>query len=194
MFVPTLFLVRACARALVLAASAGASLLLTAAAVAGPLPEYVYRDAEHTMQARKLLADDPQLGPLNLGVKVKDRVAVLWGPVPSLEAAARAEQRLRVMFELIQIRNHLYLEDDHSPARTPQVPQFLPERLPAEHHLGPRRPMVNPEKAADVARHALSEATVVHSSPVRHDPTFILATTTPIHLRLPFLGTVSLPR
>ena len=49
------------------------------------------RDLRLTMQARKLLYDDPDLAPHNLGVIVNDRIAVLWGPAPSAEAMIRAE-------------------------------------------------------------------------------------------------------
>src|SRR3979490_16022 len=69
-------------------------------------------DLWQTVQARKLLMDDPQLGPLDLGVQVTSRVAVLWGPVPSRELAYRAEQRLRTLYDLVEVRNRLTLDSD----------------------------------------------------------------------------------
>lgn len=47
------------------------------------------RDLLQTVQARKLLMEDPNLADLNIGVIVKDRVAFLWGPVSSAEIAFR---------------------------------------------------------------------------------------------------------
>ena len=55
-------------------------------------------------RARKLLADDPDLETFNIGVSVQNRVATLWGPVPSIEVAFRAELVLRTMFELTAVR------------------------------------------------------------------------------------------
>src|SRR5438552_3749010 len=69
------------------------------------LPLGSMRDFWQTMQARKLLLDDPRLAPLNLGVKVVDGVATLWGPVPNAEHSFRAESCLRTMIELIDVRN-----------------------------------------------------------------------------------------
>ena len=92
------------------------------------------RDARHTMQARKLLFNDAELASVNIGVIVTDRVALLWGPVPTAEVAFQAELCLRGMIELVEIRNELVVNDLLQPARTPLkidiAPQFLPERLP----------------------------------------------------------------
>src|SRR5437870_90383 len=80
---------------------------LTGFSSAQSADQAMFRDLTQTVQARRLLFDDPQLGPLNLGVRVTNRIAVLWGPVPSQELSVRAEQRLRTMFELIEIRNQM---------------------------------------------------------------------------------------
>src|ERR1044071_9815392 len=77
------------------------------------------RDTRHTMQARRLLAEDPDLAPWNIGVIVQDRVATLWGPVPSAEVAFRAEICLKSMIELIEVRNELFLSDQLKPMRVP---------------------------------------------------------------------------
>src|SRR4051812_132510 len=79
-------------------------------ALAGPAiraPDAPVRDVMYTIQARRLLLDDPDLGPLNLGVQVRDRVATLWGPVPTAELALKAELRLRNLVELLEVRNEL---------------------------------------------------------------------------------------
>src|SRR5947207_6099690 len=55
------------------------------------------QDLGHTIQARRLLLEDPDLAPLNLGVRVRNRVATLWGPVPSADLALKAELRLRAL-------------------------------------------------------------------------------------------------
>ena len=92
------------------------------------------RDARHTMQARKLLFNDAELATVNIGVIVTDRVALLWGPVPTAETVLQAELCLRGMIELVEIRNELVVNDLLQPTRTPLkidiAPQFLPERLP----------------------------------------------------------------
>jgi hypothetical protein len=100
-------------------------------------------DVGHTIQARKLLADDPALAGWNLGVFVTDRVAVLWGPAPSAEVAFRAEERLRTMIELIAVHNKLYVSESIEPVReapgidNPQrvLPTLLAPRLPMDPRL-----------------------------------------------------------
>lgn len=68
-------------------------------------------DVRLTIHARKVLADDPELSPWNLGVIVSARVAVLWGPAPSAEVAFRAEERLRKMIDLVEIHNKLFVSE-----------------------------------------------------------------------------------
>src|SRR6266446_3806353 len=75
-------------------------------------PEAVSRDLGLTLQARRLLLKDRELGPLNLGVRIRDRVAILWGPVPSAELALKAETCLRAMFEIVEIHNELLVTGD----------------------------------------------------------------------------------
>lgn len=91
------------------------------------------RDLRLTMQARKRMFDDPELAALNVGVTVNDRAAVLWGPVPTVEAMFRAELTLRGMTELVEIRNQLFvseLEPIRAPLKFDAPPRFLPERAP----------------------------------------------------------------
>src|SRR5205823_4800377 len=72
------------------------------------------------------------LGPLNLGVRVRDRVAVLWGPVPSTEMARRAVELLQGLPDLVEVRNELHVEPrDEQPVAPPRRPERLPDVAPA---------------------------------------------------------------
>jgi osmotically-inducible protein OsmY len=119
----------------------GAVFLLTAASArAGPsrFDDDAGRDLRQTMEARKLLADEPDLEAINIGVTVHNRVATLWGPVPSIEVAFRAELVLRSMFELTAVRNELFVSELVEPMRKPlridntprNVPEMAPPKLP----------------------------------------------------------------
>jgi osmotically-inducible protein OsmY len=88
-------------------------------------------DVWQTYEARKALLADSVLGPLNLGVKVKNRVAVLWGPVPSVEFADLAVSVLRKLPGLVAVKNELDIDPDLL------LPLYLPETLPQSR----RRPM-----------------------------------------------------
>lgn len=97
-------------------------------------------DVHHTLKARKLLMDDPELAPFNIGVVVTNRVAVLWGPAPSAEIAFRAELCMRTMVELTSVRNELFISDLTEPVRSPlkidvpplRLPDMTPPKLPRE--------------------------------------------------------------
>lgn len=96
-------------------------------------PDGVLADLKHTMHAREALLQDPVLAPLNLGVRVQGRIAVLWGPAPSHALALRAEARLRSMIEWIDVRNELViLPDDPRDGLAPVAPAQpdAPERFP----------------------------------------------------------------
>jgi osmotically-inducible protein OsmY len=100
------------------------------------------RDVRQTMQARKLLLADPELARINIGVIVRNRVAVLWGPVPSAEVAFKAELCVRTMIELVEIRNELFVSELLEPIRTPLKidipPLFLPDHTPPKLPVEPR--------------------------------------------------------
>ncbi len=79
-------------------------------------------DLIFTVKASQRLQQDEVLAPLNVGVRVRNRVAVLWGPVPSVELALRAEAKLRAMIEFVDVRNELIvMGDDWREAGTPRV-------------------------------------------------------------------------
>lgn len=173
----------------------GAILCLGAAGQAQPPDEALLRDLWHTVQARKLLLDDPVLGRLNVGVKVTNRSAVLWGPVPSPELAARAEQRLRSMFELIDIHNQLSIEPEDNPVPgstpAPDMPQFLPDVPPPDAPIVPRRPVMRPTSRVELAGIEPSgDHVTAHSSPAGQLGT--RASLGMVHI--PFLGSIPLPR
>jgi hypothetical protein len=100
------------------------------------------RDVRQTIHARKLLSEDPELAAWNIGVTIQDRVATLWGPVPSAEVAFRAELCLRSVIELADVRNELVVSDALKPMRVPlkidNPPSFLPDHLPPPLPKSPR--------------------------------------------------------
>jgi hypothetical protein len=126
-----------------------------------PLQDALLRDLMQTVQARRELAEDPALASLNLGVEVKGGIAILWGPVPNVEAAFRAEARLKGLFELIDVRNLLEIAPEHFDAGPPRLeklrPDRLPDRLPPPLQEAPRRPLgvpVQPDQPETrLARH-----------------------------------------
>lgn len=114
------------------------SLGLIASIDAGPIrmPGDAARDTRQTLQARRVLTEDPELASVNIGVFVQNRVATLWGPVPSAEIAFRAELCLKTMIELVEIRNQLFVSESLEPNRRPLKidvpPSYLPELLPPQ--------------------------------------------------------------
>jgi hypothetical protein len=107
-----------------------------------PLERDSSADILFTIQARKLLMDDPDLAALNIGVMVRNRVATLWGPVPSVEAIFRAELCLRTMVEVMELRNDLFVTEPLEPIRPPlkieNKPLFQPDQLPPKLPREPR--------------------------------------------------------
>ena len=114
--------------------------------------EAAARDVVLTIQARRLLLKDRELATLNVGVRVRNRVAVLWGPVPSVELALKAESCVREMFEIVEIRNELFVGGDDltrakssipslPPADTrPELPQLSLQSVPGLPAALPARP------------------------------------------------------
>jgi hypothetical protein len=68
------------------------------------------RDLELTIHARRALHTDARLGPLHIGVSVRDGVATLWGPVPTVEDARRAAKVLEAVAGIAAVRSELRLE------------------------------------------------------------------------------------
>jgi osmotically-inducible protein OsmY len=143
-------------------------------------------DVRRTILARQALEADPELARLNLGVRVHNGVAVLWGPVPSAELARRAVERLQGLPELSGVRNDLFPDpwpdalDTAAAApslRVPGQPAALPddERVPGRQSPGEaaHRParttpaLPTPRTAAG----AVSTPTARGAAPPREDET-----------------------
>src|SRR6516164_8974528 len=107
-------------------------------------------DVWQTYEARKALLGDSVLGPLSLGVKVKNRVAVLWGPVPSVEIANQAVSLLQKLPGLVAVKNELDIDPDLL------LPLYLPETLPQSRHW-PMKPGSSPP-AATLTNRSLDKA------------------------------------
>jgi hypothetical protein len=170
--------------------------LITGSAEAQTTDSALYRDLWQTVQARKLLMEDALLGPLNLGVKVTNRAAVLWGPIPSQQLSLRAEQCLRTMFELTEVRNCLTIEPmDDAFQRVPSpsgTPRFLPDPIPSVAPAAPRLGIPENDMGVALAGIVTPEETLTaHSSPASNSNHF---GTTPAMWHLPFLGGIPLPR
>lgn len=94
------------------------------------------KDCQFALFARDALLQDEILGPLNVGVSVRSGVATLWGAVPYAALAHRAEERIRLVPGLAQVRNELRIsvpEDDlaefpKGPVPNPHVPIQEPKR------------------------------------------------------------------
>jgi hypothetical protein len=105
--------------------------MLGCAILAVPLPPLASEpsrdeDWQLTFRARQLLQSDQSLNPLNLGVIVRGRVAVLWGPVPSTAQARRAVERLQTLSGLHGVRSELQIEPSREggsqpPPRSPKA-------------------------------------------------------------------------
>jgi hypothetical protein len=105
-----------------------ATLLLclgTGARAGEPTDLSAYRDLRHTILARQAMLRDGPLAPHNVGVKVHNRIAILWGPVPSLQVRDRALLVLRGLPDLLEVRDETHVEEPETAG-----PEFLPEVLP----------------------------------------------------------------
>ncbi|HVS36744.1 MAG TPA: BON domain-containing protein, partial [Gemmataceae bacterium] len=89
-----------------------------------------FRDIQLTVFVRKALADDPVVGPVNLGVRVQDNVAVLWGPAPSEAVRRRAVELTKKAPGVFEVRDaDVYIAAPAPPAPTP-VPLPPPPETP----------------------------------------------------------------
>ncbi len=108
---------------------------------AEPAPIVRHPDWQLALRARQLLAGDALLAPCNLGVTVHERIATLWGPVPSATHAGRAVALLWEIPGMRAVRNELRVEAGVAelnglppyrpgPAALPTLPPAAP-RTPA---------------------------------------------------------------
>ena len=63
------------------------------------------RDWVLGIQARRILHKDEQIAALNVGVSVKDKVATIWGTLPSAEVGKRAEEILKKINGIASVVN-----------------------------------------------------------------------------------------
>lgn len=119
------------------------------------------QDLMLTVLARKALLDDRELAPLNLGVRVHNRVASLWGPVPSPLLADRAIRMLSSLPELVQVRNdmHIAVEEEVFP-----VPRTVPQ-LPWAPGGSPATLTIHEKASGGVGRPAPSASGVGRTAP-----------------------------
>jgi BON domain len=86
------------------------------------------KDCQLALFARDALFQDQILGSLNLGVTVRSGTATLWGTVPNLALARRAEEKVRGVLGLAQVKNELRIAvDDEETAEfltKPDRPEF----------------------------------------------------------------------
>ncbi len=68
-------------------------------------PREEVRDWVLANQARRALLKDDQIASLNIGVSVKDKVATIWGVLPSAEVGKRAEEILKKINGIASVVN-----------------------------------------------------------------------------------------
>jgi hypothetical protein len=104
---------RAIARLARVAACAGAILVTAAEPPAGTPPAAAsrdsYRDLQLSVHSRRAICDDETLAELNIGVRVRDGVATLWGPVPSADVIPKAVKRVEGVQGVLGVRTELYV-------------------------------------------------------------------------------------
>jgi BON domain len=95
-----------------------------------------------TMRVRQILHEDDELRGQNFGVTIEKGVAVLWGPVTSLDLGLRAESNLRGIPEIRDVRNELVIVD--SPLRLGSLPSRTRPAPGMPLESAPRLPPASP--------------------------------------------------
>ncbi len=109
-------------------------------------------DLRLTVLARRALQGDPALARLNLGVRVRDGVATVWGPVPSGAVARRIAATLKSIDGIDEVRSELQVR---RPAERPLLADIgIPPRMPT-------RTAAKPDTASGTIRPRPREAAVV---------------------------------
>jgi osmotically-inducible protein OsmY len=170
-------------------------LLVLAGAAVGQLRAQgvTQEDLTHEILALQALHNDPRLAPLNLGVKVRDHVATLWGPVPTRELAERAINVVKKLPEIGTVHNQMmiqYREETVLPPM-PLVPALPPAHPPAKKEQRPPAPVepLGPPAIELVWKPATEEMPVKSTLPLQS-----------VHLLPPIMsqsgltGTVSRPK
>lgn len=91
-------------------------------------PRFV--DTGLVVKARQALADDDELAEWNLGVSVHDRVATVWGDVPSAGLSKRACARVRLVPGIAEVvsdvRIRPLLDGERQPRQLAESEPWLP--------------------------------------------------------------------
>src|SRR5829696_6422294 len=109
--------------------------LLAGAAAAEPADG----DWQLALQARNQLWDDPTLGKFNLGVSVRNGVAVLSGAVPSRAVADQAVEAVRKLPGVRDVVNQTYM-----PAADEPLTRSMPHPVTAQRPSVSVAPVVTP--------------------------------------------------
>lgn len=121
--------------------------MLALALLSAPTPaeETSLRDCRLTVRARQALVQDDALATLNLGVSVRGGTAALWGKVPSATLARRAEDKLRKVSGIVEVRSELQVEAADDPVHeflrhpgNPALEALLPPVRRSPAHLTSR--------------------------------------------------------
>jgi hypothetical protein len=106
------------------------------------------RDLRLTVLARRAFQNDRVLGPLNLGVKVHNGVATVWGPVPSSEVARQAVARIEAINGIYEVRSELQMR------RPPEKPLYAELGIPrgAPTRIQVAKPIERPDVANQAQR------------------------------------------
>lgn len=85
------------------------------------------RDLEIEVRARHLLLTDDELAPFNLGVTVRNGVAVVSGPVSSAEMKAKALKKIENVRGIFKVESGMYVARDAGQWLDPPGIQQLPD-------------------------------------------------------------------
>jgi hypothetical protein len=129
--------------------------VIFSAAADYPAPVKKEPDWVISLNARRALWNDPVLSEMNLGVRVRDGEAFVWGPVPTEDMAAEAMARIRLVAGVRSVVSELYV---------------LPADDLLRRKLLPNRPIVK----APQQRDAMPTAQTGHPDAVRPLPSSVV--------------------
>jgi hypothetical protein len=89
------------------------------------------RDLATAVRARRALQEEPALSALNLGVRVENGVATVWGPVPSLDVGRRAVARLEALKGVTKVQPNFYVQERRDGTLDIARADGAPERIEA---------------------------------------------------------------
>lgn len=107
------------------------------------LPEQTPRDWVMTNAARRALQKDEQLGALALGVSVNNKVATVWGTIPSIDAFSRAEELLKKLGSIAAVINECRIVPN-DPFPQAVADAVKKHREPIEDAITSAKPVVAP--------------------------------------------------